>query len=102
MVRVFENIISNAIKYGSSGKFLDIKLKKENDKVIISFINYGDMIEKDDLEKLFDRLYRIEKKSNKKEGTGLGLAISKAIVEMHGGNITVDSSKEKTEFKIIL
>lgn len=102
MVRVFENIISNAIKYGSSGKFLDIKLKKENDKVIISFINYGDMIEKDDLKKLFDRLYRVEKKSNKKEGTGLGLAISKAIVEMHGGNITVNSSEEKTEFKIII
>lgn len=101
LARVFENIISNAIKYGSSGKYLDVNIKKENNKASISFINYGDMIEEEDLKKLFERLYRVEKKSNKKEGTGLGLAIAKTIIEMHGGNILINSSKEKTEFKVI-
>lgn len=102
IVRVFENIISNAIKYGSSGEFLDIILGREGDKAVINFVNYGDMISEKDLIKLFEKFYRVEKKSNKKEGTGLGLAISKTIVEMHGGSIRVNSSKEKTEFKVII
>lgn len=101
LARVFENIISNAIKYGSSGKYLDVNIKKEDNKTSISFINYGDMIEEEDLKNLFERLYRVEKKSNIKEGTGLGLAIAKTIIEMHDGNILINSSKEKTEFKVI-
>ncbi|GAA0076556.1 ATP-binding protein [Clostridium sp. CTA-5] len=101
LARAFENIISNSIKYGSNGKYLDINIKKEDNKASISFINYGDMIEEEDLNRLFERLYRVEKKSNKKEGTGLGLAITKTIIEMHEGEILINSFKEKTEFKVI-
>lgn len=102
LVRAFDNIISNAIKYGSEGKYLDINVGKEDDKAIVSFINYGDIIEDDNLVNLFQRLYRVEKSCNKKEGTGLGLAIVKTIVELHNGMIEVASSKEKTEFIIKL
>lgn len=100
LARVFQNLISNAIKYGSDGKWLDINIRKEADNVDISFVNYGDRIEEEDLKNLFERLYRVEKQCNKKEGTGLGLTIVKTIVEMHKGNISISSSKEKTEFKI--
>lgn len=99
LVRAFENIISNAIKYGSKGKYLDINIGKENNMAVVSFVNYGDIIEEENLKNLFQRLYRVEKSCNKKDGTGLGLAIVKTIVELHNGNIEVASSKEKTEFK---
>lgn len=102
LVRVFENIISNAIKYGNEGKYLDINIEKENNMAVVRFVNYGQVIEDTDLNNLFQRLYRVEKSCNKKEGTGLGLAIVKTIVELHKGEIEVESSKEKTEFKIKL
>ncbi|WAG68553.1 HAMP domain-containing sensor histidine kinase [Clostridium sp. CF011] len=99
LVRAFENIISNAIKYGSKGKYLDINIGKENNMAVVSFVNYGDIIEEENLKNLFQRLYRVQRSCNKKDGTGLGLAIVKTIVELHNGNIEVASSKEKTEFK---
>ncbi len=102
LARAFENIISNAIKYGSEGKYLDIHIEKENNIAVASFVNYGDIIEEKDVKNLFQRLYRIEKSCDKKEGTGLGLAIAKTIVDLHNGNIDIMSSKEKTEFKIRL
>ncbi|MBU3214879.1 HAMP domain-containing histidine kinase [Clostridium estertheticum] len=102
LVRAFENIISNAIKYGSEGKYLDVNIEKENNMVVVRFVNYGDIIEEENFKNLFQRLYRVEKHCNKKEGTGLGLAIVKTIVELHNGNIEVASSKERTEFKIKL
>lgn len=102
LVRVFENIISNAIKYGSEGKYLDLNIEKENQWAIIRFVNYGQVIEEENLRNLFQRLYRIEKPCDKKQGTGLGLAIVKAIVALHNGEIEVTSSDEKTEFKIKL
>ena len=75
LVRAFENIISNAIKYGSEGKYLDINIEKENNMAVVSFVNYGDIIEEENLKNLFQRLYRVEKSFNKKEGTGLGLQL---------------------------
>lgn len=102
IARAFENIISNAIKYGSSGKYLDIILENEKGKIAISFINYGEKIDEKDIEILFNRFYREEKQCSKKEGSGLGLAIVKKIVDMHHGTIQVTSSQEKTIFKIAL
>lgn len=102
LVRAFENIISNAIKYGSEGKHLNINIEKGNNMAVVRFVNYGDIIEEENLKNLFQRLYRVEKSCNKKEGTGLGLAIVKTIAELHNGDIEVSSSKEKTEFKIKL
>ncbi|MBU3132324.1 HAMP domain-containing histidine kinase [Clostridium gasigenes] len=102
LARAFQNIISNAIKYGSEGKYLDINIEKEENTVGIRFVNYGDIIEEEDLKSLFERLYRVEKQCNRKEGTGLGLVIVKTIVEIHKGHISISSSKEKTEFEITL
>jgi len=102
LLRAFENLIINSIKYGCEGKYLDIELEDEGDKARISFINYGEEIKEEDMKNLFEKFYRIEKTCKKKEGTGLGLAIVKAIVEQHKGEIKVLSSKEKTEFRIEL
>ncbi|WP_252224911.1 MULTISPECIES: HAMP domain-containing sensor histidine kinase [unclassified Clostridium] len=100
LARAFENIVINSIKYASEGKYLDIIIEKENDKVIVKFVNYGEEIKQKDIENMFNRFYRVEKSCNKKEGTGLGLAIVKTVIELHLGEINVASSKEETQFKI--
>lgn len=102
LVRAFENIINNSIKYASEGRYLDIIIEKENDKAIVKFVNYGEQINQEDLTNLFNRFYRIEKSCNKREGTGLGLAIVKRIIELHSGEINVTSSNEDTQFQLKL
>lgn len=97
LVRVYENLISNAIRYGSESKYVDIRTERENNEVIVKIINYGAPIEEDDLPYLFERFYRAEKsRSSKTGGAGLGLAIAKSIIDIHGGRINVRSSKEET------
>lgn len=102
IVRVFENLISNGIRYGKDGKKLDIKIEEKED-ILISMISYGDPIPSKDLPYLFDRFYRVEKsRSQEMGGTGLGLAIAKSIVELHNGKINVHSNSERTVFEIKL
>lgn len=100
LARAFENIISNTIKYASEGKYLDVIIEKENNNVVIKFVNYGEEIKEKDIENMFNRFYRIEKSCDKREGTGLGLAIVKTAIELHLGHISILSSKKQTEFNI--
>lgn len=103
LVRVFENLIANAIRYGREGKYLDIRLRESNDEVSISFINYGEPIPAKDIPHLFDRFYRVEKsRSHEQGGAGLGLAIAKTIVELHGGKIEANSDSNETIFEVKL
>lgn len=103
LFRVFENLISNSIKYGSEGKYLDVVLEKEENMALIKIINYGEKILSSDLPYIFDRLYRIEKSRNSGiGGSGLGLSISKSIVTLHKGKIRALSDNEKTAFEVRL
>lgn len=88
MARVFENIISNAVKYSESGSAVNIDVKEENDGVIISFENTSEAVLNENADKIFERFYRSDKsRSSETEGSGLGLAIAKSIVILHGGRI---------------
>ena len=103
IVRLFENLINNAIKYGKDGKHIIIKVKnnKELENVEISIINFGQLIPEDALKKIFEKFYRVDNsRTSTTGGTGLGLAIAKTIVELHGGEITVKSDADGTEFKV--
>jgi signal transduction histidine kinase len=104
IARVFDNIITNAIRYGSDGKYVDIELLKDGDEVIARVINYDSLIAPEDLPHIFDTFYRADKSRSSKEslGSGLGLAIAKNIIDLHGGSISVQSSLEKTCFEIRL
>ncbi|WP_019120936.1 sensor histidine kinase [Brevibacillus massiliensis] len=103
LMRVFENLIANAIKYGREGKRVEIAVSRENDMVVIDVVNYGDPIPATDLPHLFERFYRVEKsRSEETGGTGLGLAIAKSMIELHQGSITVSSSTAKTVFRVKL
>lgn len=103
IVRLFENLINNAIKYGKDGKNIIIKIKNnpELEIVEVSVINFGKLIPEESLKKIFDKFYRVDNsRTSETGGTGLGLAIAKSIVELHGGTITVKSDVDGTEFKV--
>ncbi|MFZ4197839.1 MULTISPECIES: sensor histidine kinase [Paenibacillus] len=100
LVRAYENLITNAIRYGDSGKKIDIAVRSDGNQVSISFTNYGDPIPERDLPFIFDRFYRVETSRSKQTGgTGLGLAITKSIVEIQGGEIRVRSDQQRTTFE---
>ncbi|MFB6363202.1 sensor histidine kinase [Paenibacillus elgii] len=101
--RVFENLISNAIKYGSEGKYLEVLGFKEGSEAVIQIINYGETIPQTDLPHIFERFYRVEKsRATHTGGSGIGLAIAKSIVELHGGTISASSDEERTVFTVRL
>ena len=103
IVRLFENLINNAIKYGKDGKNIIVKVKynQKLETVDISVINFGKLIPEASLKKIFDKFYRVDdSRTSSTGGTGLGLAIAKSIVELHNGEISVKSDTDGTEFKV--
>lgn len=101
--QVLKNIISNAVKYSNEGANINVSLYEEDRHVIISIEDNGMGIPKEDLPRIFERFYRVDKgRSRSMGGTGLGLAIAKEIMEYHNGDITVDSNfGEGTKFYLI-
>ncbi|MDP4092126.1 MAG: HAMP domain-containing sensor histidine kinase [Bacillota bacterium] len=103
LARVFDNLVTNAVRYGSEGKKIDIVMKTDNDSALISVTNYGTTIPENAMPHIFERFYRVEQsRSVKTGGTGLGLAIAKNIVDLHGGNLSVSSNNGQTTFTVIL
>ncbi|MBU5591396.1 HAMP domain-containing histidine kinase [Clostridium sp. MSJ-4] len=103
MVRVFENLLMNAIKYSYKPSTVYIKLYKEDSEAILCISNKGDSFSDSDLNKVFDRFYRVEKsRSSSEGGSGLGLAISKSIVELHEGNIWAECHGNDIKFFVSL
>ncbi|MCD9022990.1 sensor histidine kinase [Cohnella silvisoli] len=99
LVRSFENFLSNAIRYGQDGRYIDISFNVSEGEAIVNIANYGEPIPERDLPFLFDRFYRVDRSRSKETGgTGLGLAIAKSIIEVHGGRISVQSSRDRTVF----
>ena len=93
-MQVIDNIMNNAIKYSPDGGVITARLFQTHDHVILSISDQGLGIPRQDLGKIFDRFYRVDKaRSRKQGGTGLGLAISKEVVEALHGRIWVDSQE---------
>lgn len=103
LARAIANLMSNAVKYGKDGKKIIIKIFEENEKVMLSITNYGEIISTEDLEHIFDKFFRVESsRSRETGGTGLGLAITKHIIFMHQGSIEVHSDIQGTVFQVAL
>ena len=103
LARLFDNLINNAIKYGKDGKKVSVVIRKVDDIVHVAVINYGKVIPKEDIDKVFNKFYRVEQsRSVYTGGTGLGLAIAKNIAMMHGGDIVVQSDLYGTIFDVTL
>jgi two-component system phosphate regulon sensor histidine kinase PhoR len=101
--RAFVNIIDNAAKYSDNNSKIEIKSVETENEVHVKITDYGMGIPKENLDRLFERFYRVDKaRSRKMGGTGLGLAIVKHIMVAHEGSITVDSTMGKsTTFTMI-
>lgn len=103
IARVFDNLINNAIRYAKEGQYIDIESESLHDKVRISFITHANPVPADELERIFDKLYRREKsRAAGTGGTGLGLSISRKIIELHGGILTARQDRSGTAFDIYL
>jgi two-component system phosphate regulon sensor histidine kinase PhoR len=86
------NLVDNAVKYSDPGQTVVVRVEKTPEEVVIKVVDEGSGIPRDQLERIFERFYRVDKaRSRKVGGTGLGLAIVKHIVSAHGGRISVES-----------
>lgn len=101
--RVFDNLLRNAVLYSYEGTEISISVMKQNDSISVKFVNRGDTIPEDKLERIFEQFYRLDSaRSTSSGGSGLGLAIAKQIVELHNGVIIAKSSGELTTFEVTL
>ncbi|MCR8978971.1 sensor histidine kinase [Brevibacillus laterosporus] len=103
LARVFENLLTNAIRYGSDGQFVDITCYMDVEDVVVEVVNYGDCIPLEELPHIFEMFYTGDQARTHQGGsTGLGLFIAKNIVEQHNGTISVQSNLIHTRFEVRL
>lgn len=94
IIQVIDNIMNNAIKYSPDGGTITVHLSETHNNILLSITDQGLGIPKKDLQRVFDRFYRVDKaRARKQGGTGLGLAITKEVIKAHGGNIWVESQE---------
>jgi two-component system, OmpR family, phosphate regulon sensor histidine kinase PhoR len=92
LVTAFNNLLDNAIKYNREGGYVTVALREDRDRVTVSISDTGIGIPRQDLDKVFERFYRVDRaRSRETGGTGLGLSIVKHVLDLHGGSVTVES-----------
>ena len=98
--QVVYNLIDNAVKFTPEGGYIDISSKADAEKIIVKIRNSGKGIPSEELDKVFERFYKIDKsRSFDVKGAGMGLYLCKTIIELHGGQIIARSEVEEyTEF----
>lgn len=101
---IISNLVDNAIKYSQKAPEIEISLRRENKKILLSVKDHGIGIKKEHLNKIFDKLYRVPTGNiHNVKGFGLGLSYVKAIAELHGWDITVKSKfGEGSEFTLVM
>ena len=104
ITQVIDNILNNAIKYSPDGGKITVTMKTTDDQMILSISDQGLGIPKQDLPRIFDRFYRVDRaRSRAQGGTGLGLSIAKEIIKQHKGFIWAKSEYGKgSTFTIVL
>ena len=98
--QVVYNLIDNAVKFTDKGGYIEVALKADSEKTIVSIKNSGKGIAPEEIGRIFERFYKTDKsRSYDVKGAGLGLYIVKTIIDMHGGQITVHSEENNfTQF----
>lgn len=94
LIRLFENLIENGLKYGASGKRLDVTLTADAKEAQVAVRDHGPGIAAEHLPRLTERFYRVDVgESRAQGGTGLGLALVKHILNRHHGRLSIDSKE---------
>lgn len=103
ITEVFTNIVENSVKYNRPDGKVDIKLRRENNNAVVTVTDTGIGIPASELDRIFDRFYRVDESRSVTVGSGLGLSIVKSIVEEHGGSVEVTSTPgEGSAFEVCL
>ncbi len=104
LLSAITNLISNGIKYGNESGHVSVSASKIGDKTEIIVADNGVGISEEQIDKIWTRFYRVDDVRNDEYGSsGLGLSMVKSIIELHGGEITVQSVLgEGTEFRVVL
>jgi two-component system, OmpR family, heavy metal sensor histidine kinase CusS len=101
--RAITNLISNAIRHARDGSTINIEVADSGPTATVAVTNEGEGIASANLERIFDRFYRVDSgRARLKGGTGLGLAIVRSIANAHKGNVAVQSESGQTTFKLTL
>lgn len=101
--RALSNLLSNAIRHTPAGETVHVRVGRTGQAIGIRIRNPGPPIAPEHISRIFDRFYRPDTSRRRAGGgAGLGLAIARAIIEAHGGEITVSSTADRTEFEILL
>lgn len=99
--RALANLLSNALRYGAPSSQVTINSRVGEDRIEVSVHNQGPTISAEHLPRLFERFYRCDPSRNQPDDSGgLGLAIVRSIMQLHGGQVSVDSSQTGTHFRL--
>ena len=99
LAQVLANLLSNAVRYTPAGGSITVRVERRPADVLISVVNTGDGIPPEDLDRVFERFYRVEKSRDRaRGGAGIGLAIVKQLVEQGGGRVGAESQEGLTRF----
>lgn len=101
MEQVFTNLVSNSLKYAPANTLVCIRARVEEGSIHVQVSNQGPQVPPEDLERIFDKFYRITA-AERVTGTGLGLSICKGIIEAHGGHIWAENLPDGLAFNFIL
>jgi two-component system sensor histidine kinase KdpD len=94
--QVLFNLLDNAAKYAASGTTICLRAWREGKDIYLQVLDEGPGIPADDLERIFDKFYRVQKGDHVRAGTGLGLAISRGFMEIMQGTITAANRTDRT------
>lgn len=95
LIRLFVNLVGNAIKYTEQGSITISARSQDGERLIVTISDTGAGIAPEHLPHIFDRFYRVDESRSGEDGTGLGLAIVRSIAQAHGGTVAVDSTVGK-------
>ena len=99
LAQVLANLLSNAVRYTPTGGMVAVRAERRPDDLLVAVANSGDAIPGDELDRVFERFYRVEKSRDQaRGGAGIGLAIVKQLVEASGGRVGADSADGQTRF----
>ena len=101
MEQVFTNLVSNSLKYAPAKSVICIRTRVEHESIHVQVSNQGPQVPPEDLERIFDKFYRITA-ADQVTGTGLGLSICKGIIEAHGGVIWAENLPDGLAFNFVL
>ncbi len=104
LVSAITNLLDNALKYSEPGEAVLVRAEAASGRVVLCIEDHGIGIPNRDLERIFERFYRVDKaRSRATGGTGLGLSIVRHVAEAHGGEVTVESAEgEGSTFRLSL